>query len=177
MPTPISNDKSYILNLQRYLRLIADTEDDIPRPPLDGIFDSATENSLRAYQASRRLPVTGRADFETWEHLYADYLLALEKTAPANGLYLFPDTPIDFAVYPDEEYFLVMIIQYILNELRLIYDDIPQNTLSGNYDAKTRQGVLAFQRHQGLSQTDRVDRATWNALVDAHNRLFDGGKL
>ena len=137
-----------------------------------GIFDTATEDSLRQYQALRGLPVTGRADLKTWTLLYEDYLESLGRQATAEGLFLFPDFPAEYAVYPNEEHFLVMVIQFILNELRLIYDEIPQNSQSGIYDLATRQGILAFQRRNGLIESDRVDRTTWNALTREHRRLY-----
>lgn len=166
------NESEYIKNLQRYLRVISAITPSIPPPPIDGIFDSATENALQIYQELRALPITGRADMETWNRVYADYLSALQLQAASEGFYLFPDSPLNYAVYPDEEHFLVLVIQYILNELSAAYDDIPQNNQSGIYDEQTRQGVLAFQRRNGLIENDRVDRATWNALVKEHNRVF-----
>lgn len=172
MPPFESNQKEYIFNLQRYLRQLSATESYIPTPPIDGIFDTATEDSLRQYQALRGLPVTGRADLKTWTLLYEDYLESLGRQATAEGLFLFPDFPAEYAVYPNEEHFLVMVIQFILNELRLIYDDIPQNSQSGIYDLATRQGILAFQRRNGLIESDRVDRTTWNALTREHRRLY-----
>jgi murein L,D-transpeptidase YcbB/YkuD len=173
---PRENEREYILNLQRYLRQLSITELSLPSPPLDGIFDTATSEALQAYQASRGLPVTGRADLSTWTRLYEDYLDSLEQQARAEGFFLFPDGPNNFAVYPDEEHFLVMVIQYILNDLRTVYEDIPQNSQSGVYDAQTRQGVLEFQRRNGLQESDRVDRATWNALVKEHRRIYQGNE-
>ncbi len=166
------NESDYIKNLQRYLRVISATTPEIPPPPLDGIFDTATEQSLRVYQQLRGLPVTGRANLATWNRVYADYLAALQLQASSEGFYLFPDSPLNYAVYPDEEHFLVLIIQYILNELGAAYDDIPKNGQTGIYDEQTRQGVLAFQRRNGLPENDRVDRQTWNALTNEHKRVF-----
>ena len=172
MPPFEANQREYILNLQRYLRQLSATEPTITPPPLDGIFDTATDDSLRQYQALRGLPVTGRADLETWTQLYNDYLISLDQQAAAEGFFLFPDFPSDYAVYPEEEHFLVMVIQFILNELRIAYDDIPPNSQSGVYDLATRQGILAFQRRTGLGESDRVDRATWNALAREYRRLY-----
>jgi len=172
MPPFEANQKEYVLNLQRYLRQLSATEPDIMPPPLDGIFDTATDKALREYQALRGLPVTGRADLETWTLLYEDYLASLDKQARAEGFFLFPDFPPDYAVYPEEAHFLVTVIQFILNELRIAYDEIPRNTQSGVYDLATRQGILAFQRRYGLNESDRVDRATWNALAREYRRLY-----
>jgi len=172
MPPFEINQKEYVLNLQRYLRQLSATEPDITPPPLDGIFDTATEQALRQYQTLRGLPVTGRADLQTWTMLYEDYLSSLNKQAASEGFFLFPDFPPDYAVYPEEQHFLVMVIQFILNELRIAYDQIPPNTQSGVYDLATRQGILAFQRRNRLQESDRVDRATWNALAREYRRLY-----
>jgi len=168
-----NNEREYILNLQRYLRQLSVTEPLLKTPPLDGIYDTATQDAVRTYQQLRGLSPTGRVDLETWTQIYEDYLASLNQQAHSEGFYLFPDGPNNSAIYPDDEDFLITIVQYILNELRVAYDDIPQNSQSGIYDAKTRQGVLTFQRRLGLAENDRVDRATWNALVREHDRLLN----
>jgi peptidoglycan hydrolase-like protein with peptidoglycan-binding domain len=58
MPTPNQNKQEAIRNLQRYLRQLYFSEESIPEVPVDGVFDSATEASLRAFQRSRGLPET-----------------------------------------------------------------------------------------------------------------------
>ena len=44
------NSQAAIENLQRYLRQIALSDGGFPPPPVDGIFDSATEEALRRYR-------------------------------------------------------------------------------------------------------------------------------
>ncbi len=171
MPESTNRERQVIFNLQRYLRQLSFDSPEIPTVPLDGIFDTATERSLRAYQNMIGLESTGRADAKTWERLYADYLASVERNRRPLGFDIFPNRTPNDAVYPDEQHFLVEVIQYILNELRQIYDDIPQNNQSGKYDSITRQGVLAFQRRHFLPENDRVDLTTWNALTDAYSRL------
>jgi peptidoglycan hydrolase-like protein with peptidoglycan-binding domain len=67
--------------------------------------------------------------------------------------------------------FLVEIIQYILNELAVWMDGIPRNSQSGVFDEDTQNGTLLFQRKNLLPETGRVDRSTWNALVDAYGQM------
>ena len=76
-------------NLQRYLRQLSYFDPSIPRPPLDGIFEAATEEALRAYQRSVGLPETGIADAKTWERLYSDYLISLDENSPPAPIYIF----------------------------------------------------------------------------------------
>lgn len=168
------NERQSIENLQRYLRQLSFDFPEIPQVPIDGIFESVTERALRAYQSMKGLPDTGRADFETWTRLFEDYENSLVRNSRGEGFYIFPRTPTDYTIARGEEHFLVEVIQYILNELRALYDDIPQNGQSGIYDEATEQGLAVFQRKNGLPISHSVDRSTWNALASAHRRMSDG---
>ena len=177
MQSSAPNERQSIQNLQRYLRQLSFDHPQIDPPPEDGIFDTATRDALRAYQQISGLPSTGRADLETWNRLFSDYRRSLERNRQGEGFYIFPRMPIDYVLEPDGEQFLVTVVQYILNELRVLYDDIPLNEQGGRYDEVTRQGVTAFQRRNGLDATGLIDRATWNALSGAHRRLTDRGEI
>ena len=171
------NERESILNLQRYLRQLSFDHPQIPPPPEDGIFESATRDALRAYQRMVGLDATGIADLESFNRLFLDYRRSLEQNSRGEGFYIFPRAPKDYVLSPDEEQFLVTVVQYILNELRVWYDDIPPNDQDGRYSEATRQGVAVFQKRNGLEATGLVDRATWNALADAHRRLGDRDEI
>ena len=144
---PRPNERQAIANLQRYLRQLSFDYDAIPSPPIDGIFESVTERALRAYQAMRGLPDTGRADLETWTLLFNDYNDSLVRNTRGNGFYIFPREPKDYELSPNER--------------------------SGVYDEQTAHGVTAFQRRHGLAPTGKVDLSTWNALTEAYRRIGD----
>ena len=40
--------------------------------------------------------------------------------------------------------------------------------VDGHYGGNTARAVRIFQRKQGLPETGRTDRETWNALYDAY---------
>jgi peptidoglycan hydrolase-like protein with peptidoglycan-binding domain len=42
-----------------------------PKTPISGVFDTATQSALEAFQALRRLPVSGVTDADTWPALLA----------------------------------------------------------------------------------------------------------
>ena len=167
------NQKEAIRNLQRYLRQLAYFDDTLGEVPIDGIFDSATEDALRAFQETEHLPLTGRADLATWEALFAAYNRSLEQKAPPKQIAHFPRLPENYTIEVGEVQFLVSVIQNALRELSAIYDDLGEVPLSGEYDEATARAVRVFQEKQGLPATGSVDRTTWNALADAYNRNFD----
>ena len=171
--TQHENEREAIRNLQRYLRQLAYFDETLGEIPIDGIFDSATEQALRAFQEREGLPATGRADLESWERLFAAYRRSLEDTAPPRQIAHFPRLPESYTVEVGEAQFLVSVIQNALRELSVVYDDLGDVPLSGEYDEATARAVRVFQEKHGLPATGGVDRRTWNALADAYNRSFD----
>ena len=68
------NNAAAVRALQRYLRTLSYFHNAGGRVPIDGIFDTATEDAVRVFQEKSGLPVTGRVDQATFEALLAAYL-------------------------------------------------------------------------------------------------------
>lgn len=171
---PNKNEQEAIRNLQRYLRQLSYVNPNIPAPPIDGIYDTATREAVIAFQREERLPPTGVVDTATWELLFKRYEESLRREGAPVPLAQFPRISPGYALREGDENFLVRLVQYALGELDLIYegfDDVPQ---TGIYDAKTMDAVRSFQRRHGLAETGEVDRATWDALATTYNREFGG---
>lgn len=168
------NERDNIRNIQRYLRQISYTDKDISSPPIDGIFEDATRSSLLDFQRKYRLEASGVVDRRTFDKLYEEYLLSLRRSAPPLPLNVFPRTPKDYELSFGDSYFAVSILQSILNELSVIYDGIELLEISGVYDAPTRDNVLYFQELNRIAPTGKVDKTTWDALIDAYdNYAYD----
>jgi peptidoglycan hydrolase-like protein with peptidoglycan-binding domain len=166
------NYNEAVANLQRYLRQLAYWEENIPQPPVDGIFESRTEEALREYQRLRGLPVTGSADFDTWERLYADYRASLAAHSPPRQASIFPIYPENYVITEGSTGFAVTALQYMLSELRHSYSYLEDLVISGIYDAQTARAVQRFQRENGISGEGGVGLATWNAITDQYNTLY-----
>lgn len=158
-------------NLQRYLRQLSFWEAITP-PPVDGIFDDATEAALRDYQQLRGLPVTGVADQETWERLYADYRASLAAHSPPRQISAFYLAPEGYVIGEGSVGFAVYALQHMLSELRHSYIELENVTLTGVYDEATANAVRFFRRVSRLPDEEGVDMMTWNALADRYNTLF-----
>ena len=159
-------------NLQRYLRFLSYSEPSIPIPPIDGIFESRTEQALREFQRLYGLPVTGIADRVTWELLYAEYRAALAVNSPPRQISIFPIDPEGYVMRPDTRSFAVTVIQYMLLELQHHYSELQNVTLTGVYDRQTQDAVRLFQQKNGLPADGNVGLLTWNTLADQYNTLF-----
>ena len=164
------NKREAVRALQRYLRHLSYFNEEIGEVPIDGVFDRDTAEALRAFQALKGLPQTGKADLETWERLVAAYEASVASKRAPERMAHFPQIPENYAVEVGEAQFLVAVIQNALHELSAVYEGLDNVPQSGVYDAATAEAVKAFQAVYGLPATGAVDRTTWNAIADAYDR-------
>ena len=166
---PPYTERDAIRNLQHYLRLLARYNSNIITVPEDGIFDTQTEEAIRDFQREYGLPITGRADQSTWDAIYAAYLEAQEANDRTPRVHLFPRTPEHYEARLGEESAFVAILQLLLGELTVIYDQILPPAVTGKFDKMTEAAVRAFQEASLLPVTGRVNLRTWNRMT----REFD----
>ena len=155
------NLQDAIYNLQKYLRAISFADSRVSRPPLDGIFDSATEESVRSFQATRELNPDGLVNRETWDAIYDEYkALSLVEELP-----FFPSTPTNYVARLGEESSFISIIQILLQELSSVYDALEAVEITGVFDSATEQAIKELQQASGLDVTGELDRSTYKRLL------------
>ena len=160
-----------IRNVQRYLRALSYTNYQITRPPLDGIFETATENAVQEFQSQYGLAPTGRVDKATHDALYKEYLISQGKSIAAAPSF-FPTSPIGYEIDMGERSPTVTVLQILLSELGLAFGPLESAVYSGVYDEETAERVKSFQRLSLLPVTGKVDIETWNRLVRDHSNLY-----
>ena len=161
-------EQEAVANLQKYLRQLSYTDKDILPVPIDSVFDSATSDSVKSFQRKYGLKESGFADRATWNAIYEAYLKSLNTYTPPAPLPVFPRTPDGYELALGDEYFAVNVLKLILNELRIIYDSFLPLKSNVIYDEATEHNVLEFQKANALPPTGRVDKATWDSLVNAY---------
>ena len=167
----ITNESENIRELQRYLReLHFDAPDENRHIAVDGIFGDETREAVGNFQRRMGMPVTGKADFATWEALRAESEAAKARRAAPIGIQPFPAED-GYTVTEGENSDIAAIVQFILRLLALFYDGIEGAPPTGVWDAASMRDVERFQRDHALPVTGNVDRATWNALAGAYNLL------
>ncbi len=163
-----------VRNLQTYLRQLSYHDPDIFPPPVNGVFDALTRQSLSQFQKRYDLPVSGTANRATWEKLFSAYRQSLAQNALPAKMSVFPPAPKGYCLFAGCRGFCVSALQMMLGELqRVLPEDVPIEP-SGIYDEATEKNVRLFQARCGeLEETGRVDLATWNAIVARYNALAD----
>lgn len=162
------NEKTAVRNVQRYLRQLSYTDSDIPPVPIDGIFGEATSNSLMAFQNKNGLNATGVADRESFDTLYQTYLASVKRFTPPKGFSPFPRVPEDYSLKVGDVGFAVTAVQFLLNEVSVILDEIDTIAITGIYNIDTARAVSIFQAANDLPITGETDKETWDVLVDTY---------
>ena len=162
-------ERDAIFKLQTYLRAQKFIDEDAPYVPVDGVFDSQTKKALIEFQRKNGLPPTGIADRVTWDLLYAQYLDIIRDTSLPGPIIPFPSFPDDYTIRRGEKSFLVATLQYMLNEISVIYNVLDPPQINGEYDEETEKIVRSFQERNLLSVTGEVDRVTWDYLSRIYN--------
>ena len=165
----IFTEKDAIFMLQTYLRAQRSINENAPLIAVDGIFDTETRNALIDFQLRNGLSPTGKADRVTWDLLYSQYLDTLASSALPDPIIPFPSYPSSYILRRGDKSFLVATLQFILNEIGIIYNTFEAIEINGEYDVATEEIIKDFQTRNGLSPTGEVDRTTWSYLARIYN--------
>ncbi len=169
--TPLRRGSSgpYVVVIQTELNRISQNYPAIPKvTPVDGIFGSRTEASVRAFQDIFNLTVDGIVGKATWYELVRLYTAVTRLSElRSNGQqfysinWSYPD-----AIQQGDTGDKVRHLQYMLSVLSAYINDIPDVTVDGIFGSGTRAAVIAAQGFFGLPQTGAVDEITWDEIYD-----------
>jgi len=115
------------------------------------------------------LDESGTVDYNTFELLYREYLLALEITD--NCLFLSPDKLDGGIIKEGEKNELVLIIKLLLNTIRAEYTDLPEFEDSVVYDTGASNAVKYIQQIYSLPANGIIDKKTLNAIISDYNKF------
>ena len=71
----------------------------------------------------------------------------------------------------------ILNLQRYLRQLSYFDEALPPPPLSGTWDARTEESLVAFQKKYRLPQTGRADDVTWNLLYDEYKRSMEKAAL
>lgn len=115
-----------------------------------GFYDKSTQEAVLRFQQSYGLPMTGNLDPRTSQVILQ--VLRSQGGGMGGGSDFEP-------IYPGDNNQRVENLQKRLLELGLL-----KANPTGYFGASTREGLIAFQRYHGLSETGFVDEQTWEKL-------------
>ena len=164
---------SEVFELQYLLALVAEFNNEISSPTLDGIFGSGTKNALEEFQRVYGLNVTGSTDIETWDRLYREYIGILDSLP--SGFFASTTLPyqgrvLTIGAQGDD----VRALQEYLNFISNTYTQIPKINVDGIFGAQTQAAVTVYKSIFGLDPTPIVSASTWESITSTYRDLYDG---
>ncbi len=157
-----------VVVLQVALNRISQNYPAIPKLATDGIFGSATENAVRAFQRIFGLTADGIVGRNTWYQIVRVYV-GVTRLAELNSegqQYYAINWSNSQTLQVGSRGSRVEQLQYMLAVLSEFIDEVPRINVDGIYGQQTRQAVLGFQRYAGLPQTGTVGASTWDAIYN-----------
>ena len=152
-----------------FLDALAFLDKDIPRLPLNSIYNNNTITMVKAFQEKYKLPVTGIFTYQDWLVLQSAY---------NNILKSFPSEYQDYVneLYPD--YFLtygmtgpdVRRFQKFLLKICRFDHSIPGVRVNGSFDDLTLQSVKKLQQDYNFDVNGIVGPLLWRKVVELSKR-------
>ena len=158
-----------VRSLQTMLRMLAQTDPQLPVLIPDGIYGAETMRCVMAFQKQHALPQTGITDYATWNAVCAAYRAAEADLLPPSPLQI--DMPPGQILSEGQESALVLLLQTLLHTASAVYSNLPDCTLCGRYDEETVRSVKALQKACGFSETGCLDKALWQLLAGLYPQL------
>ncbi len=164
---------SAVFELQYLLSLIAEYNNEISPPQIDGIFGENTKSSVEDFQRAYGLNIDGEIEIEDWDRLYREYVGILESlpegyfnssTLPYGGMVLRLGSSGND----------VRALQEYLNYISNTYTSIPKLDVDGVFGVGTQEAVREYKRIFGLGSSPIVSADTWESITSTYRDLYDG---
>ncbi len=174
-PLRIGSVGNDVRTIEVRLNRISTNYPSIPKiSTVDGVFDSTTEDAVRAFQEIFNLTPDGVVGKATWYSIQYIYN-SVKRISELNseGLTLeevsrqFPETLSEGATGSG-----VSLVQFFLAYIARYNETIPPITPDGIFGPATRSAVEAFQRTYGLPVTGVVDDQTYVKLYDNYTSII-----
>ncbi|MBQ8566103.1 MAG: peptidoglycan-binding protein [Clostridia bacterium] len=171
----ITDEKNFILQIQRMLRDISYLNYDDASQGITGVYDTATRHSVTAFQRDMGLAPTGKVDTETWEILSSVHSNTINDASVPRSVYIFPRYS-SYEILPDTKNSIIYVLQHMLNEISVNDESGGALEMTGIYDKATQDAVYAFKRRNLLDDTSVIDVATLNRLFDEYEIIISSSK-
>ncbi len=176
-PLKLNSTGSDVETIQRQINRISSNYPAIPKiEPVDGVFGSETESSVKAFQRIFNLYPDGIVGKSTWYKMSGIYVgvkrLAelesegekLESTGEYPGYLLKQGSTGD----------AVSQMQYFLNFISQYYKEVPPINGDSIFGVSTLDSVIQFQKKFELDVDGIVGRQTWDKIYSVYKDIING---
>ena len=157
-----TDKKAAVSEIQKYLYVLSDRKyTDIPRIPIDGIFDKETKAAVVKFQEIRLLSPTGIVDYETFTALYNDYLTVVEDFYTTD--YILGDGSLPLSENDQNED--VRAFHIMINELRKTYPQISSVGTGAYFSKRTGDAVEELRALFLLPHSRVLDKELYRRII------------
>ena len=153
----------YVRFIQYYLAFLALFNDAYRSVTIDGVYGSATEEAVRAFQSANGLTPDGIIGRATWEAIIREYdrvFASLSNDYADIPLGIYPGRVITSGQSGES----VLELQRLINRAADNYSYIPPVPESGVYDYPTSEAISLIQSENGLPVTGITGPLTWETV-------------
>ena len=163
-----------VLTIQYYLSYINLYVPTVLAATYDGDYGAGTENAVRSFQKTYRLPETGvvnRATFDKMEGVYYSLIANIDFQYREGRVLPYPGRVLSRGSMGDD----VRVLQEYLNFIARTYSEIPTVTPDGIFGGDTERQINAFKQVFDLPQgSARVNAVLWNNITSVYDDLYNG---
>lgn len=176
-PLKLNSTGNDVETIQRQINRISNNYPEIPKiEPIDGVFGSKTELSVKAFQRIFNLYADGIVGKSTWYKISGIYvgvkrLAELESEGEklvSTGEY--PGHLLKQGSTGDT----VSQMQHYLNFISQYYKEVPLINGDGIFGVGTLDSVIQFQKKLGLDVDGIVGRQTWDKIYYIYKDIING---
>ena len=175
IPLKIGDSGSGVELMQIRLNRISKNYPGIPKIyPVDGFFDTGTEEAVKKFQEVFNLVPDGIIGAATWNSINYIYN-AVKKLYSVNseGLSLSEiNTDYEKELKLGDSSRSVYALQYYLAYISLFYPTVSSPATDGDFGQGTDDAVRSYQKTFGLDVTGVVDEITWNSIQNTYNEIL-----
>lgn len=166
-PLRVGSSGDNVAVIQTELNRISRNYPSIPKiNPVDGVFGSQMENSVKRFQQIFNLTADGIVGKATWYKLISIYVGMTKLSELDSEGQRFYNISLEYpdAISYGDEGEKVRVLQYFLSVISSFNSFIPPLVIDGKFGEQTKNAVIAFQKQNDLKADGIVGRATWDAI-------------
>ncbi len=137
----MNDNERYILQIQRYLKIIFEGNEKAPQSPQDAIFGEETRAAVKYFQRNNSLASTGIVDKATFDLLVTQSSELQAERNAQNDVYARNDFPLILGSSGND----VSILNSTLKELSAYYD-ITEGAYGDFFSKETESAVRDIQK-------------------------------
>ncbi len=176
-PLKLNTTGSDVETIQRQINRISNNYPAIPKiEPVDGVFGSETESSVKAFQRIFNLYADGIVGKSTWykiSGIYVGVKRLAELESEGEKLESAGEYP-GYLLKQGSTGDAVSQMQYFLNFVSQYYKEVPPINGDSIFGVSTLDSVIQFQKKFGLDVDGIVGKQTWNKIYSVYKDMING---